>query len=50
MPSVGDEVLGQVVLRDVDLGRAHQVHVPLVESEGNQQKGTRRTSHRYQDL
>ena len=31
VPSVRDEVLGQVVLRDVDLGKAHQVHVPLVE-------------------
>ena len=31
VPDVRNEVLGQLMLRDVDLGRAHQVHVPLVE-------------------
>ena len=46
VPSVRDEVLGQVVLRDVDLGKAHQVHVPLVEVvQGLQARESDRKEH-----
>ena len=43
-------VRGQVVLRDVDLGRAHQVQVPLVEVvQGLQARESNRKEHVAQE-
>ena len=50
VPGVRDEVLGQVMLRGVDLGRAHQVHVPLVEVvQGLQARENNRNEHVEQE-
>ena len=50
VPGVRDEVLGQVILRDVDFGRAHQVHVPLVEVvKGLQVRESNRNEHGEQE-
>ena len=50
VPGVRDEVLGQVMLRDVYFGRAHQVHVPLVEVvQGLQARESNRKEHVAQE-
>ena len=50
VPGVRDDVLAQVMLRDVDLGRAHQVHVPLVEVvQGLQARESNRKEHVAQE-
>ena len=49
VPGVHDELLGQVVLPDVDFGRAHQVHVPLVVVQGLQARESNRKEHLAQE-